>query len=215
MIAAALLLASAPVATAVDAELAFARDAKRIGQWSAFRKWVDQDAVMFTPQAVWAKTFLKPLKNPPNSISWRPVQSFVSCDGRTAVNTGPWFKQDHTLAGYFTTVWQRTPAGWRWVYDGGGPAAPNTSVKQGKPAIRVASCRTKAPGAPVTPPPPLTAKEAHTTPDDNGRGQSADKTLGWEWKVTKDGARTLRVLQWNGRRYATVLSNDVPAPPSK
>jgi hypothetical protein len=42
---AALLLASAPVATAVDAEVAFARDARKIGQWSAFRKWADRDAV--------------------------------------------------------------------------------------------------------------------------------------------------------------------------
>jgi hypothetical protein len=215
MIAVALLLASASVTTAVDAELAFAKDAKRIGQWSAFRKWVDTDAVMFTPQAVWAKTFLKPLKDPPNAISWRPVQSYVSCDGRTAVNTGPWFKQDHTVGGYFTTVWQRTRAGWRWVYDGGGPVAPNTSVKQGKPAVRIASCRTKAPGAPVTAPPPLTSNEARTTPEDTGRGQSADMTLGWEWKVAQNGSRTLRVYQWNGRRYSTALSNDVPAPPAK
>ena len=117
---AALLLAAAPVATAIDAENAFSRDAKRIGQWTAFRKWADRDAVMFTPQAVWARSFLKPLKDPPKSISWRPAQSFVSCDGRTAVNNGPWFTQDHRQAGYFMTVWQRTPAGWRWVYDGGG-----------------------------------------------------------------------------------------------
>ena len=75
---AALLLASAPVATAVDAELAFARDAHRIGQWTAFRKWADRDAVMFTPQAVWAQTFLKPLKDPPKAIDWRPAHSFIS-----------------------------------------------------------------------------------------------------------------------------------------
>ena len=69
MIAAALLLASAPVATAVDAELAFARDAKRIGQWSAFRKWADRDAVMFTPQAVWVQQFLKDRKDPPKTVT--------------------------------------------------------------------------------------------------------------------------------------------------
>ena len=216
MIAAALLLASAPVSTAVDAELAFARDAKRIGQWSAFRKWADRDAVMFTPQAVWAQSFLKPLKDPPRTVTWGPTQSFVSCDGRTAVNTGPWFKGiDGTQGGYFTTVWQRTGRNWRWVYDGGGPVAPNTSVKKGKPAVRVASCKSKPPGAPISPPPALTPKEARTTPEDIGRGQSADKTLGWEWKVAKDGARTLRVYQWNGRRYTTALSNDIPAPPGK
>jgi hypothetical protein len=211
----ALLLATAPAATkpamtAVDAEYAFARDAKRIGQWSAFRKWADRDAVMFTPQAVWARTFLKQLKDPPNAISWRPAQSFVSCDGRTAVNTGPWFKQDASQGGYFTTVWQRTPAGWRWVYDGGGPASGPAA--EGKPQPHRASCRGKAPGAPIIPPPPLSLKKAQTTPVDNGRGQSADKTLGWDWKVEKSGARKFRVYQWNGTGYTEVLHNDVPAP---
>ncbi len=210
---AALLLASAPLATAVDAERAFASDAKRIGQWSAFRKWADRDAVMFTPQAVWARTFLKPLKNPPRAISWRPVASFVSCDGRIAVNTGPWFTQDGTPGGYFTTVWQETKAGWRWVYDGGGPASG--TIATGKTRVHAASCRGKAPGAPVIPPPPLSPKQARTTPEDNGRGQSADKTLGWDWKVEKSGMRRFRVYQWNGTRYAEVLHNDVPAAKAK
>lgn len=209
----ALLLASAPVATAVDAEHAFSSDAKHIGQWSAFRKWADRDAVMFTPQAVWAWTFLKPLKNPPRTISWRPAESFVSCDGRIAVNTGPWFTQDGTLAGYFTTVWQKTPAGWRWVYDGGGPMSG--PAPKGKTRVHAASCRGKAPGAPVIPPLPLTPKQARTTPEDTGRGQSADKTLGWDWKVEKSGARRFRVYQWNGGRYLEVLHNDVPAPKTK
>jgi hypothetical protein len=209
----ALLLASAPVATAVDAELAFARDAKRIGQWSAFRKWVDRDAVMFTPQAVWAKTFLQPLKDPPKAISWRPAHSFVSCDGRTAVNSGPWFKQDGSPGGYFTTVWQRAGKNWRWVYDGGGPMSGPAPT--GKPQIHRASCSGKAPGAPIMPPPPLTPKQARTTPEDNGRGQSADKTLGWDWKVEKSGARKFRVYQGNSVRYAQVVYNEVPAPPAK
>jgi hypothetical protein len=211
---AALLLAAAPVAapaiTAVDAELAFARDARRIGQWSAFRKWADNDAVMFTPQAVWAQTFLKPLKNPPNAIAWRPAHSYVSCDGRTAVNTGPWFKQDGTPGGYFTTVWQRTPGGWRWVYDGGGPSTGPAPA--GKPQVHRGSCGSKAPGAPIPPPPLLSSKQARTTPEDNGRGQSADKTLGWDWKVEKDGSRKLRIYQWKGGRYAQVLTNDIPGP---
>jgi hypothetical protein len=210
---AALLLASAPLATAVDAEHAFADDAKHIGQWSAFRKWADRDAVMFTPQAVWARTFLKPLKNPPRAISWRPADSFASCDGRIAVNTGPWFTQDGVLAGYFTTVWQKTPAGWRWAYDGGGPMSG--PAPKGKTRVHSASCRGKAPGAPIIPPPPLAPKQARTTPEDSGRGQSADKTLGWDWKVEKSGTRRFRVYQWNGTRYLLALNNDVPAPKAR
>ena len=208
MIATALLLAAASPG-AMDAERAFAADAQRLGQWSAFRKWAGEDAVMFTPQAIWARDFLKGRKDPPKAIRWRPAHSFVSCDGRTAVNTGTWWRPDGSVGGYFTTVWQRTAGKWRWVYDGGDglkgrqPAVP-------KAQVHPSSCAGKAPGAPIIPPPPLTASQARTTPEDNGRGQSADKTLGWDWKVGKNGARVFRVYQWKGGRYAQVLYNDVP-----
>lgn len=214
MISALLLAAAAGMPTAIDAERAFARDAQRSGQWTAFRKYADKDAVMFTPQAVWAREFLKGRKDPPKAVRWWPAHSFVSCDGRTAVNTGPWILPDGKAHGYFTTVWQRTGRNWRWVYDGGEPLSGALPTPP-KPQVHRASCRGKAPGAPVPEPKPLTAKQARTTPEDAGRGQSADRTLGWDWKVEKDGARHFRVLQWNGSHYAQVLYNDVAAPPSK
>jgi len=201
--------AAAATPTAVDAEVAFARDAQRIGQWSAFRKYADKDAVMFTPQAVWARDFLMDRKDPPKSIRWRPSLSFVSCDGRTAVNTGPWFTPDGKHAGFFSTVWQRSGRNWRWVYDGGGDT--KGPAPAGKPKVRRASCKGKAPGAPVIAPPALSTKQARTTPEDNGRGESADKTLGWDWRVDKKGTRIFRVYQWEGTRYAQVLYNNVPA----
>jgi hypothetical protein len=214
MIVAALFLASASLPSALDAERAFAADAPKIGQWTAFRKYADHDAVMFTPQAVWVQEFLKDRKDPPKAVRWAPAHSFVSCDGRTAVNTGPWWGADGVHHGYFTTVWQRTVGAWHWVYDGGdaldGPL-PKAPVAQ----IHRASCQARAPGAPIIPPPPLTPKQARTTPEDSGRGQSADKTLGWDWKVEKSGARKFRVYQWNGLRYAQVLVNDIAAPPAK
>ena len=208
MIIALLLAASAP--TAIDAEHAFARDAQRIGQWTAFRKYADGDAVMFTPQAAWAGDFLRDRKDPPKSVSWQPSDSFVSCDGHTAVNTGPWFRPDSKPGGYFTTVWQRTAREWRWVYDGGGPLK-GTPATAPRPRVHRAACG-KAPGAPIIPPPPLTPRQARSTPEDNGRGQSADKTLGWDWKVDKKGGRKFRVYMWNGARYAQVLYNDIPPP---
>jgi hypothetical protein len=207
MIVALLLAASVP--TAVDAEYAFARDAQRIGQWSAFRKWADKDAVTFTPQAVWARDFLKDRKDPPKAITWVPARSFVSCDGRTAVNTGPWFQPDGKPGGYFTTIWQRDRENWRWAYDGGGPG---TMTAPRSPTIHRAACSKRAPGPPISAPPTLTPKQARTTPEDNGRGQSADRTVGWDWKVDKKGSRVLRVYLWDGKRYDQVLYNEIPAP---
>jgi hypothetical protein len=113
------LLAAASIVTAVDAERAFSADAKRNGQWTAFRKWAGQDAVMFTPQVVWAQQFLKELKDPPKAIDWAPADSWVSCDRRTAINRGPWTSASGNSHGYFTTVWVRERGGWRWGYDGG------------------------------------------------------------------------------------------------
>lgn len=208
MIAALLLAASVP--TAIDAEYAFASDAQKIGQWSAFRKWADKDAVMFTPQARWARDFLKDKADPPKAISWRPARSFVSCDGRTAVNTGPWWHADGKLGGYFTTVWQRDRDNWRWAYDGGGPLKDAAAVAR-QPKVRRAVC-SPAPGAPIPAPPPLSDAQSLKTPIDNGRGQSADRTLGWDWKVNGKGGRVLHVMLWDGRRYAEVLTNVVPPP---
>jgi hypothetical protein len=211
---AAFLLAASPIATAIDAEYAFANDAQRIGQWTAFRKWADKDAVMFTPQAVWARDFLKDRKDPPKAIRWIPAQSFVSCDGRTAVNTGPWFSAEGKPAGYFTTVWQRDKDKWRWAYDGGGPLKDVPPLGR-YPVVHRAACGNPAPGAPIAPPPPLTPAQSLKTAMDNGRGESADKTLGWDWKVDKKGGRIFRVYLWEGRRYAQVLYNDVPPPKAK
>jgi len=218
MIAALLLAAAAPATTAVDAERAFIKDAAQTGQWTAFRKWADRDAVMFTPQAVWVQQFLKGRKDPPKAVRWAPAQSFVSCDGRTAVNTGPWWGADGVHHGYFTTVWQRSAKGeWRWVYDGGG-AETEGSAKPAPVPLKIhrASCGSKkAPGAPITAPPHLTVRQASTTLEDNGRGQSADKTLAWDWKVDAQGGRKFRVFEWKGTHYADVLTNNVPAPETK
>jgi len=205
------LLLAAAVPTAVDAERAFARDAQRIGQWTAFRKYADTDAVMFTPQAVWARDFLKGRKDPARSVRWRPSASFVSCDGRTAINTGPAFTPEGKAYGTFTTVWQRSGRNWRWVYDAGGPVE-GTPTLEGRATVRNAACRGRATGAPVSAPPPLTARQARTTPQDNGQGQSADRTLGWDWVVAKDGSRRFRTFLWNGAIYEQVVYQQVAAP---
>ena len=134
-----LMLADAPPMTAIDAERAFAADAKAIGQWTAFRKWSTDDAVMFVPQPTNAHAFLKDAKDPKKVIDWWPTASWISCDGKLAVNTGGWQRPDGKV-GYFSTVWQLQPDGsWKWVVDGGG----ELTVARERPAEPVtvkASC---------------------------------------------------------------------------
>jgi hypothetical protein len=207
-----LLLVAAASITALDAERAFAADAKRIGQWTAFRKYADETAVMFTPQAVWAQEFLAPLKDPPKAISWRPSDSWVSCDGRTAINRGPWTSASGKVHGYFTTVWFREGTGWKWSYDGGDTlAAPMAMPK--KPRVQRAICSgmAKIPQEYRDEVKPI-ARIAGKPPADAGQGRSADGTLIYEWKVAKDGERHFEAKLWNGRDYRTILDQRIAAP---
>ncbi len=194
---------AAPAPNAVDAERAFAADAQKLGQWTAFRKYAAPDAVMFTPQPVNAHVFLDPLKDPPVAVFWWPGRSFVSCDGRVAVNTGPWVREWGRSVGYFTTVWKRQADGsWKWIYDAG------DSLKQargegGDIQPRRAVCGARLPPAPVP----------EVDPDVKlGSGESADGTLRWHWSVGPDGRRSFRAWMLTDRGAERIVDDQVAAP---
>ena len=188
--------------TAVDAERAFIADAHRIGQWTAFRKWSTDDAVMFDPKPVNAHSLLKDMKDPPSAVFWWPGRSYVSCDGKSAVNTGTWVRGWGKSTGYFTTVWQRQGDGaWKWVYDAGdklGAIRPEGGdIGQSK-----ASCE----GTPSTLADAPASEGAAT-----GSGSSPDGTLRWSWISMPDGARSFRAFLWNGSAYEQVIADNVAA----
>ena len=206
-----LILAAVGLApTAIDAERDFNRDAQKDGQWTAARYYADSDAVIFTPRAVWARDFLKGRKDPAEAIRWSPNASYVSCDGRVAVNTGPWRNGTGRQNGFFTTVWQQEKGRWRWVSDGRHTlqkplAARATAI------VRKASCQGRAPGPPLMAPPSTRKGPGGVAPDDFGRGYSDDRTLGWEWRVGPNGARRFRTYLWNGRGYTVALNQTIGA----
>ncbi|WP_240913788.1 hypothetical protein [Sphingomonas sp. HDW15A] len=201
--------AAAPVpATAIDAERAFVADAQKLGQWTAFRKWSAPDAVTFAPQPVNAHQALADAKDPPHAIYWWPGRSYVSCDGKLAVNTGPWVNGFGKHVGYFTTVWMKQPdGGWKWIYDGGDEL--KFARDEGgdiKPVI--ASCGA-APKPPVMPARPA----GFRNPLKTGNGQSADGTLVWQWNVDAAGARHFVTMLWDGKAWQPVIDDRVAAPP--
>ena len=201
MIAALLLAAAAP--TAIDAERAFAADAQKLGQWSAFRKYATDDALMFVPQPTNAQSFLKDRKDPPVAVFWWPGRSYVSCDGSYAVNTGPWVREWGKSVGYFTTVWQRqTDGSWKWVYDAG-DELKSARAEGGDIAPQVAAC-------PKLPVPPVPQREV---PADvkYGSGSSKDGTLNWGWTVLPDGSRNFFAMIWDGSGHMFVIDDRVAA----
>ncbi len=193
---------------AVEAERLFERDARRDGQWTASRRYAHPDAVMFTPQATWARDFLKGQKDPAAATQWSPNASYVSCDGRLAVNTGPWRSADRRSGGFFTTVWEKYEGQWQWISDGRHTLKKVAAVRK-TAIVRTASCQGRAPGPPLTAPPTRKPGPGGVAPDDYGRGQSGDLTLGWEWRVRPNGVRQFRAYLWNGRRYTIALDQQI------
>ncbi len=198
--------AAAPM-SAIDAERAFAADAQKTGQWSAFRRWSTRDALMFTPQPVNAHLYLARLRDPAHSVYWWPGRSYVSCDGTIAVNTGPWVRDFGKSVGYFTTVWARQPGGaWKWIYDAGDDL--KFARDEGgdiKPVI--ANCAVR----PVAPP----AVKSLGRGSKAAANGSRDGTVRYAWQVAPDGKREFRAWLWDGKIMQPVIEDKVEAPPKK
>jgi hypothetical protein len=184
-------------ASAVDAERSFSVAAQREGQSAAFRAYADPDAVIFTPQAVWAHDFIKGKEELKGSSTWSANVSYVSCDGQLAVNTGPWRSTDKGR--FFTTVWEMEGGQWHWISHGR-HATVKPPVASAKPIVRRGSCEGRAPGPPLSSPPTTKPGPEGAKPDDFGRGYSADRTLGWEWRVGPNRSRQFRAYLWTGKR---------------
>ena len=189
------------------AELAFNRLAQQKGQWTAFRETAADDAVMFVPQHVLAKQWLKGRADPPASVSWTPSSITVSCDGNLAASTGNW-KQPDGSVGYFTTIWRRDKKGeWKWIMDHGDTLA----VAREAPEFltgKVAACKRSRgveDSRPVGPPP-------GGKPGKGGMpSMPDDDSLTWSADVATDGSRRVTVRMWNGADYETVIDNKVAA----
>jgi hypothetical protein len=198
------ILIAAAVVTAVDAERAFFVDAQAQGQWTAFRKWAAPEALLFTPQPVNAHEFLKDRKDPPVSVVWWPAESYVSCDGRFAVNTGPWVRNAGKSVGYFTTVWRRRQdKDWRWIYDAGDALKEPRDLPE-RPKVQKASCEGTPRGANVLGTIPAQGYRS-------GGGRSGDGTLVWSWAVGPKGERHFLTQLWNGRAFETVVEDKAAA----
>ncbi|WP_311266965.1 DUF4440 domain-containing protein [Sphingobium sp. WCS2017Hpa-17] len=187
----------------IAAEIAFNRLAQEKGQWTAFAETAADDAVMFVPQKVVAKDWLRRQANPAASVSWAPSIVYVSCGGDLAASTGNWKRPDGSV-GYFTTIWRRDKKGrWQWIMDHG----DTLSVAREVPEFlsgKVATCKRPAEGAPMGPlPAGKPAKGAPPPPP--------DESLIWSADVATDGSRHVSVRMWTGNDYQTVIDDRVKA----
>lgn len=187
-------------AKVVATELAFARAAQDKGQWTAFAEFAAKDAVMFTPQPVNARAYLKGRANPQVAVKWQPHQVWSSCDGSLAVTRGAWQRPQNV--GYFTTVWARQKDGnYKWVMDGG-DALKQPLAEPEMIGGKVAECLVRGEGRRrrgSVHPVPATIREAACDANGcRGGGTSADGTLSYDYSVDPKG----------GRRFVVQLRQD-------
>jgi hypothetical protein len=219
-------LATAPGAaqpsTIVAAEIAFARDARELGQWTAFAQYAAPGAMLHGrngpfPIAPW----LAVQTNPPEAVTWKARTVVMSCDGAVAVSQGR-LREPDGIVGNFVTVWERQPDGqYRYVFDVGGadvpqpPPPPKVEAQPGDIVVTeidaiqglVATCPRG--GAPVPPPPAIALGEDGKTEAHLSR----DTTLRWRWEHRADGTRyILAEYFYQGRWLTGIEQSLVPTP---
>ena len=184
----------------IAAEIGFARLAQEKGQWTAFRETSHPDAVMFVPERVKARDWLKSQKDPAEAVKWQPHAVYVSCDGNSGVTTGAW--QKGPANGFFTTVWTRDEKGrLSWILDHG-DALTTPREAPDFIASKLGVCGSRR-AVPI---------EAGGEGEDMAVGLSGDQTLSWTSTVRADKSRRVTIRLWDGKEMATVVDDQVAAP---
>lgn len=193
-----LLTPRADPSAVIAAELAMARTARERGQWTAFRRFAADDALIFGSNgAIEARPWLKAQKDPPQAVAWEPHAVWSSCDGSLAVTRGGFRAPDGTV-GAFYTVWRRQRDGeHKWVFDFASPT-PSAPAAPERIAAEVSACR--AIGAEATAEPALAVR------------RSRDNSLAWSFLMA-DGAR--RFVVWQAGEAGDERVVDVTAPPAE
>ncbi|MGB3167290.1 MAG: hypothetical protein WBA68_11000 [Alteraurantiacibacter sp.] len=204
------------------ADFAFAKMAREEGQWTAFRTWATDDAVIHGRNGpIAAGPWLAGQSDPDQSVAWTPNTVWSSCDGTLAVSFGRLRNPDGKVGSYVTTWELQGDRNYKWTYDIGAlddpqpPAPPadadipaDSIVVAGLSSIegRVADCPQD--GIPL-PPPPLAAMAQGV---DFGGASARDGSLSWTWTHAPDGTRAVSVLWYREGSWQKAV--DFAVPPS-
>jgi hypothetical protein len=187
---------AAQPSTIVATEIAFARAAREVGQWTAFGQFAAPGALLHGAEGPFPiQPWLVNQTNPAQAIQWSPRTIAMSCDGAVAVSQGR-SRDPQGKVGNFVTVWERQADGsYRYVFDAGGldvpQPPPRVREEEGRIVVTaldavlglVASCPRG--GAAIPPPPPL----AIGASGKSDARLSRDGTLRWRWEHRPDGTR--------------------------
>ena len=196
----------------VAREVEYARAAREDGQWTAFRAFATDDAVLHGPIGpVAAKAWLAAQENPEEAVKWGARTVVMSCDGRLAISQGR-FLDPEGFVGTYVTVWERETLDdeYQWSYDVGAHDEPQPAQEQVDEDVvvvtgieRISGLVATCPRDGMVPPPPLApAGDASRAVEVSGDG-----TLRWMWEHRPDGTRHVRADYYTGGGWETVVDD--------
>ena len=217
-------LATAPGAAQpsdiVATELAYARAAKKQGQYTAGLEYAAPGAIFHTRNGgVPAQTLFSQLPNPETATQWQPRTVVMSCDGSLALSLGR-FVDPEGFVGNYVTTWSRQQNGeYKWTYDVAGrdnpQPPPRAEVEDGDIVVTaidaieglVATCPRA--GEAVPPPPTIPVGE-----EGNADAKlSRDGTLRWRWEHRGDGTKYVAADYFYLGQWVSAIEESLTSPP--
>ncbi len=204
----------------VAREIEFARAAREDGQWTAFRAFATDDALLHGRNGpVLAKPVLGTLDDPEKAVQWVPRVVMMSCDGKTAVSQGRFLDPEGNV-GTFVTVWERDGYSddYKWSYDVGANDDPQPPRKDAEEGVLVVTAYDTIQGLVADCPQAgeaVPAPEPVARPADVRAGEqlSADGTLRWRWEHHADGTKRVRADYYTSGAWEMVIDQPLPASP--
>jgi ketosteroid isomerase-like protein len=178
------------------AEKAFAADAAAKGIHDSFLDFLADNGVLFRPDPMNGKEFLRSHPPAPGFLSWVPAYSEISMGGDLGYNTGPYeYRRKAGDAeadtGQFATVWQRQADGsWKVLVDLGtaGPAAAS-------------------PATPAPPPPAIHLKGPPSWPANGVSAAKVKEAMGTLFAADHTFSEVARA-KGEAAAYAAILCDD-------
>ncbi len=209
---------AAQPSTLVATELAYAREAREEGQYTAAQRYAAPGARLHARRGpIAAAELLAAVDDPAQSVVWSPRVIAMSCDGALAASLGR-FRDQAGLVGNYVTIWRRNADNeYRWTYDVAGPDDPQPPPREepedGDIVVtaidaiegRVADCARR--DAPV-PPPPALSVNVHPS----GAQMSSDGTLRWRWEHQPDGTKYVAVDYYFQDAWQTIIEERLASP---
>jgi ketosteroid isomerase-like protein len=132
------------LSTLVETERAFARLSVTKGTREAFLANLNDDSILFRPQAVPGKSWIE--KSPPatSQLNWEPAFADVATTADLGYTTGPWelrrsSGEPPSAFGHYVTVWKKQPDGvWKIAIDIG-ISHPKTAAPLRVESLKVGS----------------------------------------------------------------------------